>query len=430
MNKNTSQSQKDYWFSISIIGALFFIFGFVTWLNATLIPYLKISCELTVFESYFVTFAFYISYFVMALPSSKILKKTGFKNGMALGLLIMAIGALIFIPAAMSRTYYWFLLGLFIQGTGLTLLQTASNPYITILGPIESAAKRISIMGVANKVAGILSPIILGAIVLKNIDEIKEKVKTMDATAKAAELDALSHKVIMPYLVIAVVLIFLALMVKLSPLPDIDDEQDETPVDAKETRKSLFEYPYLWLGVLAIFLYVGAEVVAVDTLISYGKSLGYSMSKAKIFPSYTLIAMIIGYLVGIATIPKYLSQQKALAIFAALGVLFTLVAITAENPKVSIFSIVALGFANSIMWPAIWPLAIEGLGKYTKTASAFLIMGIAGGALLPLLYGYLAEINEIGPKLAYLILIPCYLFIMFFALKGHKIGKQAHSQAN
>ena len=418
----STNSQKDYRYSIIIIGILFFIFGFVTWLNATLIPYLQISCELSVFESYFVTFAFYISYFVMALPSSKVLEKTGFKNGMALGLIVMAIGALIFIPAAMTRTYYWFLLGLFIQGTGLALLQTASNPYITILGPIESAAKRISIMGVANKFAGILSPIILGAIVLKGIDEIKERIETMDATARAAELDALSQKVIMPYLVMAIVLVLLALMVKYSSLPDIDAEQEES-AETGATRESIFQYPYLWLGVITLFLYVGAEVIAVDTLISYGKSQGFAFSEAKFFSSFTLTGMIIGYFVGIFTIPKYLSQQKALAIFAVLGVLFTLSAILVKDPYFSVLSIAALGFANSIMWPAIWPLAIDGLGKHIKTASALLIMAIAGGALMPLLYGYLAGLDSVGSKLAYMILIPSYLFILFFAVRGYKIGR-------
>ncbi|MCK5338829.1 MAG: MFS transporter, partial [Bacteroidales bacterium] len=173
--------KNNYLIPIIIIGFLFFIFGFVTWLNATLIPYLRIACELTVFESFWVTFAFYISYFVMALPSSYVLKKTGFKNGMSVGLITMAVGALVFIPAAMTRTYGMFLTGLFIQGTGLAILQTASNPYVTILGPIESAAKRISIMGVANKFAGILSPIILGAILLEGADELTEQLLSMDA---------------------------------------------------------------------------------------------------------------------------------------------------------------------------------------------------------------------------------------------------------
>lgn len=175
MTNSITPNKNSYVLSISIIGALFFIFGFVTWLNATLIPYLKIACELsTDAEAYLVTSAFYISYFVMALPSSWVLKKIGFKNGMSLGLFVMAIGSLVFIPAAMSRTYGMFLTGLFIQGTGLSILQTAANPYVTILGPIESAAKRISIMGIANKVAGILSPLILGVIVLKGIDGLVE----------------------------------------------------------------------------------------------------------------------------------------------------------------------------------------------------------------------------------------------------------------
>jgi len=423
MTDSTSNTRTNYTIPIIIIGVLFFIFGFVTWLNATLIPYLRISCELTSFESYLVTFAFYISYFVMALPSSKVLEKTGFKNGMSLGLIIMAVGALIFVPAALTRTYWWFLLGLFVQGTGLAILQTASNPYVTILGPIESAAKRISIMGVANKFAGILSPIILGAIVLDGIDKIKEQVATMDATAKAAELDMLSHKVILPYGVMAVVLVLLAIMIRYSALPDIETEDDEVTEDGQEKRTSIFQYPYLWLGVMTIFFYVGAEVVAVDTLIAYGNSLGFDLAEAKFFSSFTLFAMIVGYFVGIIAIPKFISQQNALKYFAMLGVLFTIIA-TLTNGYRSVLFIAALGFANSIMWPAIWPLAIDGLGKFIKKGSALMIMAIAGGALIPLLYGYLAGIESIGSREAYWILVPCYLIILFFATKGHKIGKR------
>jgi len=422
MNTRQKLSQKQYILSISIIGMLFFIFGFITWLNATLIPYLRISCELTSVESYLVTFAFYISYFVMALPSSKVLEKTGFKNGMSLGLGIMAVGALIFLPAAATRTYWWFLLGLFVQGTGLAILQTASNPYVTILGPIESAAKRISIMGVANKFAGILSPIILGAIVLDGIDKIEEKITTMDAVAKAAELDILASKVMLPYVVMAVVLVLLAIMVRFSPLPDIDAEEEDNGEQESARRTSIFQFPYLWLGVFTIFFYVGAEVVAVDTLISYGKSLGFELSEAKFFSSFTLTGMIVGYFFGIIAIPKYISQEKALKYFALLGILFTVLA-TFTHGYYSVLFIAFLGFANSIMWPAIWPLAIDGLGKFTKKGSALLIMGIAGGALLPLLYGYLAGIEAIGSREAYWILVPCYLFILFFATAGYKIGK-------
>ena len=415
--------RNNYLIPIIIIGFLFFIFGFVTWLNATLIPYLRIACELTAFESFWVTFAFYISYFVMALPSSYVLKKTGFKNGMSVGLITMAIGALVFIPAAMSRTYGMFLTGLFIQGTGLAILQTASNPYVTILGPIESAARRISIMGVANKFAGILSPIILGAILLEGADDLTSEILGMDAIAKAAVLDDLAAKVINPYIVMAVVLFLLAGLVRFSSLPDIDAEEDQVDSSGTE-RTSIWQFPYLLFGVISIFVYVGVEVIAVDTLIGYGNVLGFEFSEAKFFASFTLGAMIVGYFIGILAIPKYISQAKALQIFAVLGVIFTIIAALTDG-YTSILMVAALGFANSIMWPAIWPLAIDGLGKFMKTGSALLIMGIAGGAVLPLLYGYLSDVESVGPSMAYMIMVPCYLFILFFAAAGHKIGKIA-----
>ncbi len=407
---------------IIIIGLLFFIFGFITWLNATLIPYLRTACELTSFEAYLVTFAFYISYFIMAIPSSKVLEKIGFKKGMSLGLAIMAVGALIFVPAAYTRTYFWFLTGLFIQGTGLAILQTAANPYVTILGPIESAAKRISIMGIANKFAGILSPVILGAVILTGLGKFQHNLSSLGKVAKAAALDALAEKVIFPYVIIAIVLIVMALLILLSNLPEIEAEEEPITGEGLK-RKSIFQFPYFWFGVIALFFYVGAEVVAVDTLINYGLSLGFDINVAKFFSSFTLVAMMVGYLVGIISIPKYISQQKALKYFAMLGIFFTLIAVFTHG-YISILSVATLGFANSIMWPAIWPLAIDGLGKFTKRGSAFLVMAIAGGALIPLLYGYLAGIKSVGSTHAYSILVICYSVIFYFAIKGHKIGKQ------
>ncbi|MFA8433366.1 MAG: sugar MFS transporter [Marinifilaceae bacterium] len=415
-----TQSKNNFG-PILIIGILFFVFGFVTWLNATLIPYLRMACELTKTQAMLVTFAFYIAYFVMALPSSAILKKVGFKNGMGLGLLVMAGGALIFIPAANSRDFTLFLLGLFVQGTGLSLLQTASNPYVTILGPIESAAKRISIMGIANKIAGILSPIILGAVVLKGADALKEKLAHMESAAKAAELDLMAEKVILPYLVMAGVLVLLSVWISKSKLPEVEAAEEEGE-QGTDSRSSIFQFPYLWLGVATLFFYVGVEVIAVDTLIQYGEFLGFPLKEAKFFSSITLAAMIFGYVVGIVAIPKFLTQSTALKICAGLGVVFSALAI-ATSGFTSILCIALLGLANSLMWPAIWPLAIDGLGKFTKMASAFLVMAISGGALLPMLYGKIAEVAN--DQFAYIIMIPCYLFILFFAVKGHKIGKHA-----
>ncbi|TBW25840.1 sugar MFS transporter [Gramella sp. KN1008] len=405
--------------SIVIIGILFFIFGFVTWLNSVLIPYLKIACELNNFESYLVAFAFYISYLVMAIPSSRVLKLTGFKNGMSVGLLVMAVGTIIFIPAAMSRTYLLFLFGLFVQGTGLAILQTAANPYITILGPIESAAKRISIMGICNKVAGAIAPIVLGAIALKDADELVERLDTLSVAQKAQELDELSARVITPYIIMTVVLIGLAILIYYSALPEIEtDSEDETVAAANKDKKSVLEFPHLLLGTLAMFLYVGVEVIAGDTVISYGAAQDIEFATAKFFTTITLGAMIVGYLIGIVTIPKYISQEKALKISGILGIVLGVAAIFTDG-GISVLCVSLLGLANALVFPAIWPLAIEGLGRFTKIGSSFLIMALSGGAVIPLLYGLLAD--ALDPKLAYIVVIPCYIYIWFFASKGHKI---------
>jgi MFS transporter, FHS family, L-fucose permease len=404
---------------IIIIGSLFFIFGFVTWLNSVLIPYLKIACELNNFESYLVAFAFYIAYLVMAIPSNWVLKWAGFKKGMSVGLAVMAVGALIFIPAALTRTYGLFLLGLFVQGTGLAVLQTASNPYITIIGPIESAAKRISIMGICNKVAGAIAPIVLGAITLKNADELTARLLGMSAADKAVELDALARRVIVPYVFIVIVLIILAFLIYASSLPEIDtDREDEAVATTNTNKRSIMQFPHLLLGVLTLFLYVGVEVMAGDTIISYGSSQGIELETAKFFTTFTLIAMLVGYVIGIITIPKFLSQATALRICAIAGVLFSVAAIFTDG-YTSVLFIALLGLANSLMWPAIWPLAIADLGRFTKIGSSLLIMGICGGALIPLLYGWIADLRD--PQQAYWIMVPCYLFILYYAVSGHKI---------
>ena len=404
--------------SIVIIGALFFVFGFVTWLNSVLIPYLRIACELNNFESYLVAFAFYISYLVMAIPSVWVLKRTGFKNGMSAGLLVMAVGALIFIPAALTRTYGLFLAGLFVQGTGLAVLQTAANPYITILGPRESAAKRISIMGICNKVAGALAPIALGAIALKDVDALVKRLGTLSAAAKAAELDALAARVVLPYLIMLGVLVLLAVLIYFSSLPEIDtDHEDETLADANTGKTSVLQFPHLLLGAAAMFFYVGVEVIAGDTIISYGAAQGIPLATAKFFTACTMATMTVGYLIGVVAIPKYFSQEKALQVSPVVGVVFALGALLSTG-YTSVLCIALLGLANSLIFPAIWPLAIAGLGRFTKMGASFLIMAVAGGAVLPLLYGRLAD--HFSAQQAYWLLIPCYLYILYYGLAGHK----------
>jgi FHS family L-fucose permease-like MFS transporter len=412
--------------AIIIIGILFFIFGFVTWLNGTLIPFLKLACQLkSDIQAFFVTFSFYMAYFFLAVPSSYVLKKTGFKNGMALGLFVMAIGSLIFVPAASTRSFGLFLIGLFVQGTGLALLQTASNPYISIVGPIESAARRISIMGICNKTAGALSPLILSALILRNAGKLEAEINaTTDAAQKNILLNELASRVIMPYIIMAIILFLLAYMIKKSGLPEINVDK-ETPREANQqtAKRSVFRFPHLWMGVICLFVYVGVEVIAGDAIGTYGKAMGMSIDRTKYFTTFTLISMLAGYIIGIFTIPKFISQQFALKISALLGIAFS-ICIYLTSGYTAITFIALLGLANALMWPAIFPMAIEGLGKYTKIGSAFLIMGIAGGAVIPLLYPYLRVTKNLPNNLSFFICtIPCYFYILYYSIKGYKAGK-------
>jgi glucose/galactose transporter len=424
MQKNSNNKN-----AIVIIGILFFVFGFVTWLNGTLIPFLKLACQLeNDIQAFFVTSAFYMAYFFLALPSSMIISKTGYKNGMAWGLIIMALGSLIFIPAANSRNFGLFLTGLFVQGTGLALLQTASNPYISIIGPIESAAKRISIMGICNKVAGMLSPLILGALVLKNAGKIEEEiVKATDPAIKEKLLNELASRVITPYIIIAIALVLLAIMIKRSSLPEIDPNAEDSSDKTQVAKTSVFQFPHLVLGVICLFLYVGVEVMAGDAIGVYGRQLGIPLDETKYFTTFTLLSMLVGYVIGIFTIPKYLSQQNALAISAILGIVFS-IGVFVTQGYVAISFIALLGLANALMWPALFPLAISGLGRFTKTGAALLIMGIAGGAVVPLLYTTLKDKGITTNEVAFLIcMLPAYVYILFYAVKGYAIGKKASS---
>ncbi len=408
-----------------IIGILFFVFGFVTWLGSVLIPYLKIACQLNNLESYLVAFAFYISYFIMAIPTSPVLRLTGYKKGISLGLFIMALGSMLFIPAAMTRHYSLFLAGLFGQGMGLTILQTAANPYVTILGPRESAAKRISLMGMCNGIASVLGPLLLSSVILKDADSIGIKVKSLDPLQRNLILDDLARRAIMPYTIIMIVLVLLAVLALFSGLPEMksDPEEDalvEAEMLAGPAKTSIFHFPHLLLGAFTLFLYVGVEVLSGDTIIGYGLYQGIPLSISKNFSSLTMINMLVGYLVGAICIPKYISQEKALRYSSILGLFFVSIALFSSG-LFSVIFIALLGFANAMIWPSIWPLAISGLGRFTRTASSLLIMAIGGGALLPLLYGWLAD--RFDKQHAYWMIIPCYLVILYYSWKGHKLRR-------
>jgi len=421
---------------ILIIGSLFFFFGFISWLNSILIPFFKIACELTNFESYLVTFAFYISYLVFSIPASYLLKRVGFRKGMMIGFWVMAVGAFIFIPAALTRTYGVFLLGLFSIGAGTALLQTAANPYITILGPKERAAQRLSIMGIFNKAAGIMAPLLFAAVVLKATDtDLFKQIPLMDEVTRNAALDELIRRVIIPYACVGTVLIGLGLMIRYSSLPEIDTEHEsEETAQANVGKTVVFQFPQLVLGAIAIFLHIGTQIISIDTIISYADSMNINLLEAKVFPAYTLSATIIGYILGISLIPKFISQVSVLKICTLLGVMLTLLIVFANvqvnflghDANISIWFVVLLGLANSLVWPGIWPLALDGLGKYTKVGSSILIMGLIGNAIMPLVYGHFADVY--GHRNAYWVLFPCYLFLVFYAFYGHRLRRWSFSK--
>ncbi|HSC68311.1 MAG TPA: sugar MFS transporter [Cellvibrio sp.] len=415
---------KSAFLPLAMIAGMFFIFGFVTWLNGSLMPYLEVVLALTPFQASFILFSFYIAVTVFALPSSWVIRKVGYKNGMAIGLAAMASAALIYIPAAKTHWFGLFLIGQFMMGAGQTLVQTAVNPYVVKMGPEESAARRISLMGILNKSAGIVAPIVFTALILGGMTG-------KPTTAPSAEeIELMASNLVMPYIYMAIVIGVVSLLVKFSSLPELESEEEKAE---KLPLRGVLQFPNLVLGVAALFVYVGVEVIAGDTIGSYGRSIGFS--NFSILTSTTMSCMVLGYILGILLIPRIISQQNMLLVSAALGVLLSLGIVFGDNQSTAISELFAfvgapaipntilcialLGLANAIVWPAIWPLALSGLGRYTATGSALLIMAIAGGAVLPVVLGAVATF--VDRQTAYIVMTPCYLFILFYAARGYKL---------
>jgi len=419
-----------------IIGILFFIFGFVTWQNGALVPYLQMVCQLSDTEAMMVAGVFYIAYTIMALPSAIILEKMGYKLGMVVGLLVLVLGFLIYIPAASAQTFYLFLLAQFIIGCGLTLLQTAANPYVVKIGPPESAAVRIMFMGLMNKGAGVIVPVVFTAVVLGDFSGVTAvSLEAMNDIDKHNTIVSLADGLIQPYIGMAVIFIILAALLKVSPLPELNNvNKGESCKELNGDKKSILQFPHLVLGGVAIFLYIGAEVIAGDTIGLFASNLG--VANATSLTSYTMAFMLIGYGLGILLIPRFITQETALVLSAITGIIFSLLVVFSDTSSTivsevlwgwsgittlpdTIAFIALLGFSNAIVWPAVWPLALDGLGKFTSKGSALLIMGISGGAVISLLYTLLSD--AVGGQSAYWIMLPIYLYILFYAVKGHKI---------
>ena len=425
-SKNSSQSNA---LPMIIVAGLFFILGFATWLNGSLMPYLQQVLQLSPFEASLILFSFYIAVTFTALPSAAVIRKVGYKNGMALGMAAMMVAGLLFIPAAKTQIFALFLFAQLVMGSGITLLQTAVNPYVVRIGPEESAAARISVMGILNKGAGVVAPIVFTALILSGFKEV-----TGELTP--AQINDMADSLVMPYLGMALFIGLLAIAVKKSPLPELASEEDSEETSAKGHTKEALSHPNLALGVLALFFYVAVEVIAGDTIGTFALSLG--VEDYSVMTSYTMIFMVVGYILGIALIPKFISQEKALMVSAILGLLLTFGIVTGDNNSFvianavfvpfggaqlpdTLLMIAFLGLANAIVWPAVFPLALSGMGKLTSTGSALLVMGISGGAFGPLFWGLASSGESLGLQGGYLVMFPCYLFILFYAVKGHKM---------
>ncbi len=419
------ENKRQYYISLMMLGCMFFIFGLVSWVNSILIPYFKVACGLeSGVQTYLVTFSFYIAYLVMTIPASFLLRKTGYKRGALTGLWIMSAGALMFWPAALTRSYTFFLAALFTIGTALAILQSVANPFVTIIGPHESAARRISVMGICNKLAGIMAPLLFAAAVIRPEDKVTmEQVENGVLTGEAMEaaLDGMIKGIILPYAVLAILLFIFGILFYKSPVKDINPDKDNKASDNDaDGRESVWKYPYLVLGVIALFAHLGSQQISVSTIIGYAQGMGMDLETAKMFPSYTLACILLGYLIGAIAIPRYISQQKSLVVCTVAGlVLSCLVLILPE--QLSIWSLVLLGIPNSLIYAGIWPLAIRGLGKWTSTGSSLLVMALCGNAVLSLLYGYMSD--HMSLQMSYWLLIPCFVYMVFYAIYGYRIEK-------
>lgn len=393
---------QSYVFPLFIVGIMAFSIGFAFGINSYLVPLLNNALRITSGQSYLVIGATFSAFLIFSYPASRVIHRIGYKNTMALSFFMFAVGFYLFIPSANQESLPLFLLASFISGMGNAFLQVSINPYVTILGPIESAAKRISILGIANKLAWPVSPVFLAFVINKSVKEV------------------LITDIKLPFLIIIGVFLIIGILVYFSPLPEVKakgEEPDDADYSSYAANKtSVFQFPHLMLAVIALFMYMGAEIISLATLVDYATSI--NLPHADRYAWIAPIGMTIGYTCGAIFIPKYLSQANALRICSIIALFGSLLVVfTPEVISIWFISLMALGC--SLMWPSIWPLALSDLGRFTKTGGSLLITAIVGGAVFPIIYGFLKD--AVGAQDAYWITVPCFLFILYYAVSGHKI---------
>ena len=402
MNKNASNAATRFLIPMIVIAIMFFAIGFALGINSYLIPLLNNALEISSGGSYLVLAATFSAFLIFGYPASVVISKIGYKRTMALSFLMFAVGFYLFIPSAKAESLPLFLLASFISGAGNAFLQASVNPYITIMGPMESAAKRISIMGIANKLAWPIAPLFLALVINKSVDQV------------------VLTDIYLPIVIIIGIFLLLGVLALLAPLPDVkaagedDESTEDCPYAADKT--SIWQFPHLLLGVLALFIYVGVETISLGTLIDYAESIGLANPEA--YAWIAPVGLVVGYLCGIVFIPKYISQSQALKVVSVIAIFGSLMVVLMPE-QISIFFVVFMALGCSLMWPALWPLAMTDLGKFTKTGSSLMVIAIVGGAVFPTLYGFIKD--AVGAQNAYWIVIPGFLYIFYYGIKGHKI---------
>lgn len=390
--------------ALSFIGSMFFFVGFAMGINSFLIPTLQESLSLSSGVAYLLLGATFAPFLIWGIPVSMLIAKIGYKKTMALAFLIFSAAFGLFVASAMMESFGLFLLASFVSGSANSTLQTAINPYITIIGPIESAAKRISIMGICNKLAWPIAPLFFSMVVANTTNMNVKDLYT-------------------PFCIIIAIFLALGVISLLAPLPEIvaageDLSQEGAQSSYAAGKSSIWQFPHLIFGAVTLFIYVGVETLSLSTAVDYAISLGLeNPDRYAWIPS---VGMVIGYICGILFIPKYLSQDRAMRICASIGVLGSL-ALVLMPAEISIWMILPISLGCSLMWPALWPLAMTDLGPFTKRGSGLLTMAIAGGAVVPPIFGVLKD--NMAMQQAYWIMVPCFLFIFYYGFVGYKIRK-------
>jgi len=396
---------------LMIVGIVFFMIGFGVGISGFLTPALRSAFNLTTGQSYLVTAAIFSAFLIFGRPTGWVIKKIGYRKAMMIAFFIMALGMWLFVPSSKAVSFPLFLVALFVGGIGNTLLQGAVNPYITILGPEDTAAVRMSLMGIMNKMAWWMAPLFLGLFI------------------DLAKVDV--NDIIMPFYIVTGIMLVLGVFVYFAPLPEVkavgEDEEEAAESSYAAKKTSIFQFPHLMLGVFALFVYVGIETLPMASIIDFARATFGDVPNLQNYSKFVTLGLVAGYIFGVIAIPRFISQQKALIAFSLLGIGSSMLLIYLPA-QYAFYALLMISFSNSLMWPAIWPLAMKDLGKFTKIGASLLVMAIVGGAVIPFIFGTIVDAVKITEEAlvgdyqtAYWVMVPCYLFILYFAVSGHKV---------